>query len=449
MRRPFRSTADAARSSSRLRRHRRGAATTTAPAHGGGQRQCRRHAGDDHVAPDGDDPFEWVDFGDDDRVQTGQPRGPDRLRRPVEGHLRPVRRPPPRRPGAAHRQPARQPRRPGIRRQRLRDLRRAGLRRGTARAVRHRRLGPAWHRPQRARHRLHRRLRPLLRRPRHHARRRRRAAGRSSTRRRSSPTSARRANAEYHPVRGHQQLRPRHGLHPRRRSAKPPSAYFGFSYGSELGATWATLFPDTVRAAVLDGAADPTADFVESGLQQSGRFRVHPHHVPAAVQRRPDVRVPQRRRRGGRVRRADAGARRTAGAVRRSVDPTSTARWPSPRRVRGDVQRPDCGRSSRRRWPTRRTATAPGLLDALRRVLRPQPGRHATTTRSRRSRPSSAWTTASGSPSRRTTRYVPQFQAAAPRLAPGTTGSYFCTFFPDDAPTLESRSPAPVPARSW
>ena len=35
-------------------------------------------------------------------------------------------------------------------------------------------------------------------------------------------------------------------------------SYFGFSYGSELGATWATMFPDTVRAAVLDGAADPT-----------------------------------------------------------------------------------------------------------------------------------------------------------------------------------------------
>ena len=49
-------------------------------------------------------------------------------------------------------------------------------------------------------------------------------------------------------------------------------SYFGFSYGSELGATWATLFPDTVRAAVLDGAADPNADFVESGLQQAEGF---------------------------------------------------------------------------------------------------------------------------------------------------------------------------------
>ena len=45
-------------------------------------------------------------------------------------------------------------------------------------------------------------------------------------------------------------------------------SYFGFSYGSELGAAWATLFPRTVRAAVLDGAADPNADATESTLQQ-------------------------------------------------------------------------------------------------------------------------------------------------------------------------------------
>lgn len=49
-------------------------------------------------------------------------------------------------------------------------------------------------------------------------------------------------------------------------------SYFGFSYGSELGATWATLFPDTVRAAVLDGAADPNADALESSLQQMRGF---------------------------------------------------------------------------------------------------------------------------------------------------------------------------------
>ena len=49
-------------------------------------------------------------------------------------------------------------------------------------------------------------------------------------------------------------------------------SYFGFSYGSELGAVWATLFPDTVRAAVLDGAADPNADPIESSVQQLRGF---------------------------------------------------------------------------------------------------------------------------------------------------------------------------------
>ena len=48
--------------------------------------------------------------------------------------------------------------------------------------------------------------------------------------------------------------------------------YFGFSYGSELGATWATLFPETVRAAVLDGATDPNADSVQSSIDQSKGF---------------------------------------------------------------------------------------------------------------------------------------------------------------------------------
>ncbi len=45
-------------------------------------------------------------------------------------------------------------------------------------------------------------------------------------------------------------------------------SYFGFSYGSELGATWATLFPSTVRAAVLDGALDPNATWEDQTGQQ-------------------------------------------------------------------------------------------------------------------------------------------------------------------------------------
>ena len=49
-------------------------------------------------------------------------------------------------------------------------------------------------------------------------------------------------------------------------------SYFGFSYGSELGATWTTMFPDTVRAAVLDGASDPNADDLVGTLQQNKGF---------------------------------------------------------------------------------------------------------------------------------------------------------------------------------
>jgi pimeloyl-ACP methyl ester carboxylesterase len=59
----------------------------------------------------------------------------------------------------------------------------------------------------------------------------------------------------------------------RRALGEDQISYFGFSYGSELGATWATLFPDTVRAAVLDGAADPNADALESSLQQMRGFQ--------------------------------------------------------------------------------------------------------------------------------------------------------------------------------
>jgi len=49
-------------------------------------------------------------------------------------------------------------------------------------------------------------------------------------------------------------------------------SYFGFSYGSELGGVWATLFPTSVRAAVFDGASDPAAGPVESSRQQGMGF---------------------------------------------------------------------------------------------------------------------------------------------------------------------------------
>jgi pimeloyl-ACP methyl ester carboxylesterase len=58
----------------------------------------------------------------------------------------------------------------------------------------------------------------------------------------------------------------------RRALGEDTISYFGFSYGSELGSVWAALFPDTVRAAVFDGAADPTVDQVEGVLQQAAGF---------------------------------------------------------------------------------------------------------------------------------------------------------------------------------
>ena len=58
----------------------------------------------------------------------------------------------------------------------------------------------------------------------------------------------------------------------RRALGEDEISYFGFSYGSELGATWATMFPDTVRAAVLDGAKDPNASGVAWERKQSAGF---------------------------------------------------------------------------------------------------------------------------------------------------------------------------------
>ncbi len=49
-------------------------------------------------------------------------------------------------------------------------------------------------------------------------------------------------------------------------------SYLGFSYGTSLGATWATLFPETVRAAVLDAAVDPTKGYVDGLLLQASGF---------------------------------------------------------------------------------------------------------------------------------------------------------------------------------
>ena len=50
--------------------------------------------------------------------------------------------------------------------------------------------------------------------------------------------------------------------------------YFGFSYGTTLGSTYAELFPEKVGRFVLDGATDPTLTFRDDALSQAGGFQV-------------------------------------------------------------------------------------------------------------------------------------------------------------------------------
>ena len=55
---------------------------------------------------------------------------------------------------------------------------------------------------------------------------------------------------------------------------EPKISYFGFSYGSELGADWTTLFPTTVRAAVLDGASNPDDTPAQLAIAQAKGFEL-------------------------------------------------------------------------------------------------------------------------------------------------------------------------------
>jgi pimeloyl-ACP methyl ester carboxylesterase len=48
--------------------------------------------------------------------------------------------------------------------------------------------------------------------------------------------------------------------------------YLGYSYGTRLGSVYASIFPDRVRAMVLDGAVNPLADEVASAESQAAGF---------------------------------------------------------------------------------------------------------------------------------------------------------------------------------
>lgn len=58
----------------------------------------------------------------------------------------------------------------------------------------------------------------------------------------------------------------------RRALGEDQISFYGFSYGTLLGARYAEMFPEQTRAIVLDGVVDPSHDFVEWLTEQTAGF---------------------------------------------------------------------------------------------------------------------------------------------------------------------------------
>jgi pimeloyl-ACP methyl ester carboxylesterase len=232
--------------------------------------------------------------------------------------------------------------------------------------------------------------------------------------------------------------------HIRAALGEPKISYFGFSYGSELGATWATLFPHTVRAAVLDGAVDPTANLLDSNIQQSAGFE---HSLDTFLSKcSADSKCAFRN--GG-----DA-----AGAFDRlmlKLDDQPIAADPGRPPVTRGVALNAVGEAmySDTLWPQLAQALADadkgdgsGLLALSDQYFR----RNADGTWDN-SLEAFQVITCQDDPDRPTVAQddanSAKFRAVAPRFSPGTTGSYFCTFFPppiDPRVTITGKGAGPI-----
>ncbi|MDZ7732540.1 MAG: alpha/beta fold hydrolase [Acidimicrobiia bacterium] len=195
-------------------------------------------------------------------------------------------------------------------------------------------------------------------------------------------------------------------------------SYIGQSYGSDLGLVYTSLFPERVRAAVLDGATDLRLDLVDFLTQQgeASRARLERHFAdcrdegcgvtgdddPSAASGRPGR--PARRRTGHRPRLGNGDQRRPPpglhprrvrdrrrGARRRPHGPGRGRRGrgpgrrrarrlddPGARGQRGDHLSPTCpstGTTARRRagWWSSCRATRPGTSWTSSRCARPGP----------------------------------------------------------------------------
>jgi len=62
----------------------------------------------------------------------------------------------------------------------------------------------------------------------------------------------------------------------------PKLTYLGYSYGTLLGAEYASAYPDKVRALVLDGAVDPTISPTEQDKTQAAGFQLAFSHFAAS-----------------------------------------------------------------------------------------------------------------------------------------------------------------------
>jgi len=204
-------------------------------------------------------------------------------------------------------------------------------------------------------------------------------------------------------------------------------SYFGFSYGSELGATWATLFPDTVRAAVLDGSVDPTADLVESGLQQSVGFESSLTTFLAQCSADPECTF-----------HSEGNAEGAFDTLMQSLDdePAPTADGRPPLNLQMAVTAVSRAMYSDGLWPQLAQALddaqagdGAGMLALYDEYFDRLPdGTYANSLEAFQT--IACMDEATRLTVEQENDLVPQFQAASPRLSPQTTGSYFCTFFP-------------------
>jgi pimeloyl-ACP methyl ester carboxylesterase len=216
---------------------------------------------------------------------------------------------------------------------------------------------------------------------------------------------------------------------------EPKISYLGFSYGSELGGTWATMFPTTVRAAVLDGAVDPAAGATESDLQQVKGFEDSLSTFLAACSG--DTKCPFQN---------DDAAAAAFDRLMKTLDDSPLPSKDNRPAVSQEVALTAVAQAmySQSTWPQLATALADaqkgngsGLLDLYDAYYERQPdGTYEDSLEA--FQVISCMDTTERLTVAEEDATVSKFHAVAPRFSLSTVGDYSCTFFP---PTTDPRIP--------